>query len=598
MRSPFFNLSDDTLLILARQPDGWKTFLTRPAPQELSDEQLRCVQRAKTVLTRLHALKDRLTLVELMNEAIELTGYDASLLHEFLGKRKLANLRKLIGLARTFDQSGLFSLKDFVKRLRTAVEDETDEEFAALHAEQTQIIRLMTIHQSKGLEFPVVFVAQMQWEPRGGRSDVYFHPEFGPLLPSRTEIVELARSIAHHMHQHFEKTEDESELNRLLYVAMTRAADHLVLSAGLPGLPQGEKKLSPWLTLLKQRFDLSTGLPVFDPLLGSMHRDGAGLSAGGSTNFPDIPQIKVHLQMPQALMPEVDKDRAVHAKDFAAKIANAPPSPLPEYFGEVAANLLTPATYRVTEIEEACRQIDGVCDTSEQNAIDAEAIERFDPAEAAKILSAVHQSATVDLPNESDDERMLSPTDLGTSLHLALEHLVLQNSRELASDLQRIFATQIPQPSADIVLAVTRRLNVLQSSPAWDDLLNARACWRELDFLLSWPVPRASQIDGADLIRGKIDCLYQAADGKWIVRDYKTLPWQVIPAADAWEPYRIQMVLYALAVERMFGELPDRVELVFIGRHVYRQSFTPTPEILQPIRRQIERGLERLHNGT
>ncbi|MFN0198039.1 MAG: UvrD-helicase domain-containing protein [Planctomycetaceae bacterium] len=597
LRSPFFNISDDSLLILAKQPGSWNAFLTRPVSDELSVEQLRYVQRAQEVLNQLHADKDRFTLVELMNSAIELTGYDASLLHEFLGKRKLANLRKLIGLARTFDQSGLFSLKDFVQRLRTAVEDETDEEFAALHAEQTQIIRLMTIHQSKGLEFPVVFVAQMQWVPRGGHSDVYFHPEFGPLLPPRTEIVELSRSIAHHMHQHFEKTEDEAELIRLLYVAMTRAADHLVLSAGLPGMARGENKLSPWLTLLKQRFDLSTGLPVFDPLLGSMHRDGAGLSASGSTNFPDIPQIKVHLQMPQALMPEMEEIRLVRAKHFAAEVANAAPSPLPEFFGEVAAIATTPSAYSVSEIESACQQCHVEGDTATLDLIPDDEVQRMYPAEAAETHPATQRLASGNIPGESADERLISPTDLGTSLHLALEHLVLQHRQELGHDLSRIFATQIPQPSADIVQAVTRRLGVLHSSPDWNDLLNARVCWRELDFLLSWPMSQESPLNHRDLIRGKIDCLYQSADGSWVVRDYKTIPWNVVPAADAWKPYQIQLGLYALAVEQMFGEMPDRVELVFLGRHIYRQSFSPNAKTLSPLKRQIEQGLERLRNS-
>ncbi len=65
----------------------------------------------------LRAKKDRLPVAALIREALARTGYDALLLAEFLGERKLANLRKLIDQARSFDQSGLFTLSDFIHEL-------------------------------------------------------------------------------------------------------------------------------------------------------------------------------------------------------------------------------------------------------------------------------------------------------------------------------------------------------------------------------------------------------------------------------------------------------------------------------------------------
>src|SRR5205807_6264277 len=77
---------------------------------------------------------------------------------EPLGDRKLANLWKLLDLARTFDRSGLFGLAEFIDRLGDLVQNQLREEQAATQPEKADVVRLMTIHQAKGLEFPVVIV--------------------------------------------------------------------------------------------------------------------------------------------------------------------------------------------------------------------------------------------------------------------------------------------------------------------------------------------------------------------------------------------------------------------------------------------------------
>ena len=75
------------------------------------------------------------------------------------------------------------------------------------------------------------------------------------------------------MHKDVERKEDEAESLRLLYVALTRAADYLVLSAGLGA--EGRPR-SRWMKLVAERFDLATGLPVGDPYLGTALRMKGG----------------------------------------------------------------------------------------------------------------------------------------------------------------------------------------------------------------------------------------------------------------------------------------------------------------------------------
>jgi len=127
-------------------------------------------------------MKDRVPIARLITEAIDRSGYDAVLLAEFLGERKLANLYKLIDQARNFDQSGMFTLPDFITQLSEFVARQPDEPLAATQSETMNVVRLMTIHQSKGLEYPVVIVPDIARPQRGPGSSVILRPNWGQWL--------------------------------------------------------------------------------------------------------------------------------------------------------------------------------------------------------------------------------------------------------------------------------------------------------------------------------------------------------------------------------------------------------------------------------
>ncbi len=214
---------------------------------------------AKT-LGDLRAMKDRMPIARLITEAIDRTAYDAVLLAEFLGERKLANLYKLIEQARSFDQSGIFTLSDFITQLAEFVARQPDEPLAATQSETMDVVRLMTIHQAKGLEFPVVVVPDIARPQRGPGASAAFTPELGPM------VKDDEATVGYDLFSLADREEAEAEIVRLLYVACTRAADYLVLSSGLdkPGEIKG-----PWMELLSRRFDLFTGRPVASRHAGS-----------------------------------------------------------------------------------------------------------------------------------------------------------------------------------------------------------------------------------------------------------------------------------------------------------------------------------------
>ena len=148
--------------MLGRHPERT---LGRPARLSANDARLarrpaeRACARARRFLQQLARVQGpRCRSPGCSGEVFADSGYDAATQFEFLGDRKLANLWKLLDLARTFDRSGLFGLAEFIARLGDLVRSQPREEQAATQPENADVVRLMTIHQAKGLEFPVVFV--------------------------------------------------------------------------------------------------------------------------------------------------------------------------------------------------------------------------------------------------------------------------------------------------------------------------------------------------------------------------------------------------------------------------------------------------------
>ncbi len=318
LRSPFFGLNDDTLLLL--KPERSARFIDGlHHPPSLPETQGEQVRRAAAVLDELKACKDFVGTADLIRLAVERTGYDAALLCEHLGPRKLANLRKLIALAQSLDDAGGVTLGEFVVRLNEAIREQDKEELAATHPEVSDVLRLMTIHQSKGLEFPVVFVADLDGNRRGGEHSACYDRRLGPIFPLPDEGEGRPPHLGQLLHRSEQNREDEAEQIRLFYVATTRAKDHLVLSACLQ---HDAKPRSPWMQLLARQFDLQTGLPAADPYLGL---------AGGQAREPmDVPNVFFHREEPSVVAAESSAKRE-HSTltEFREFVSRAEPVPLP-----------------------------------------------------------------------------------------------------------------------------------------------------------------------------------------------------------------------------------------------------------------------------
>jgi ATP-dependent helicase/nuclease subunit A len=564
LRSPFFSLRDETLYALVENAGTLQQSLTQDAPNSLPADQRRQFEYAADVLAELLRKKDRLPLAKLLNLAVERTGYDAALLNEFLGRRKIANLHKLIEIARQFDRTGFCTLKDFVERLRDSLAEQTDEELAPTHPETSDVVRLMTVHQAKGLEFPVVFVADMDWKMQGSGAAARFHPELGPLLPPALNGAESQPNLGRKIHKLIEDTEDRAETMRLLYVATTRAADYLILSAGLQA---DRKPRSPWLGLLAERFNLETGLPAIDPYLGRISL--------GEVVQEEIPEIRVHHDPPAVSgFTKPLPDGRLPLAELPQAVAQVEPALLPEMIPAICPDARARRQLSVSAIEDRVAKVE-----------EADSERRGGQSGGSQSMESSHGGI------DSGDRAVAVATDLGTLVHRVLERIDFGSPQPVATLVEACLRSQSRAGDDVLRSAALRRIETFLNSGLSAEVADASLCYRELDFRLRWPI--ASQSDEPLTIAGTIDCLLRSPEGKWKILDYKTGHAPKDNPAAFLAKYRVQLVLYALAVRELIGRWPDGIEVIRLEEQDTRSiPFELTDQIVAATSQQIDVAIE------
>ncbi len=570
LRSPMFGLRDETLFwLLQDRQERAASLLERDVPEEIDGPQRRQTQWALATLRQLRAMKDRLPVARLIQEALRRTGYDALLLAEFLGERKLANLHKLVEQARSFDRAGIFTLSDFIAQLSEFVARQPDEPLAATKPELADVVKLMTIHQSKGLEFPVVIVPDVCRPRRVTGPPIAFTPSLGPALkdPDAATGYDLFMSA--------ENDEELQEIARLLYVAATRAADYLILSAGVEDIT---KPSGPWMEMLARRFDLLTG-----------EQKGRGARGGGRGEGKQwsVASGQCKSASDQSPIPNPQ-----------SPVAN--PSPLSSLPSPLLVTAAEPMTSAKTVDPRRRRDLLKIVEKAEQMAADGQgqippylapvaadpnARRQYSFSRLTGMLRA--KTAGVD-PGVFDaagaSEQPLDARGLGTLVHAVLEEVDFarpgdlsnagsSNVEELVRQLaeQHLSASERGEEESLAVEMIGRFL----ASPRAAALAQAKEIHRELEFLLAWPPgivaqplgavtqpPEAASSDGRYL-QGFIDCLYRDAGG-WRLLDYKTSRVTADTLAVAAAPYEMQMLVYAAAAETILKTPPVELTLCFL----------------------------------
>ncbi|HEX9047684.1 MAG TPA: UvrD-helicase domain-containing protein, partial [Verrucomicrobiae bacterium] len=316
LRSPLAGLSLDELaeIRLAAKSHFW-TALNRAAECGLRNaESTAKVTQFLSRFSRWRKLIKQVSLSQGLEEILAETLYADWLRAQPRGAQRAANVTSFLHLAQQFDQFQRQGLFRFLKFIEAQQEAEVEPEVPAVATENA--VRLMSIHQSKGLEFPVVVLADLakRFNEQDLRGEIIFDEEFG--LCPRVKPPQTGRrysSLTHWLAQRRQRRELRGEELRLLYVAMTRARDNLILAASVteknweqkwqqpqPATPHkiaAARCFADWLALWgsecgvgNQREGLLPGLSwriMADAELGSLEAGPQAVTAGHSSEPPD-----------------------------------------------------------------------------------------------------------------------------------------------------------------------------------------------------------------------------------------------------------------------------------------------------------------------
>jgi ATP-dependent helicase/nuclease subunit A len=290
LRSPLCGISDNALLALRCGPwlnevdngDQLRHFTqTRQLFKALrrhrdiafiSDEEHELLDRAADLIKELVARRHHYPIGNLLRFAVEQSEFMTVVAATFDGAQRLANVQRLFTLAERFERSGTHLIRDFVRYV---------EEFEAIGSresegqidEATNAVRLMTIHQAKGLEFPIVIIPELQRYSRVPDNWVLLDRHHGLTLKVPDGRGKLVAGCTFNRFEKRNAWREQFESMRLLYVAATRAQDRLILSGTTKDLDKLGARNDTWLNWIWQSLEAPTParsgiLDLVDPHTG------------------------------------------------------------------------------------------------------------------------------------------------------------------------------------------------------------------------------------------------------------------------------------------------------------------------------------------
>lgn len=462
------------------------------------------------------------------------------------GIRK-ANLKLLLKRCSDFEQGVLTGLFNFIKYIEKLREGEKDLSPAAAAADSADTVTVMTIHKSKGLEFPVVllFGLDRRINTQDASNRIIWDAELGLGM----DFVDTRQRILYRMP---EKELISAEIRRglyaermrLLYVAMTRAKEKLIISAS-----QGAR-YSEWK---KAVFNPDgTMHPAMVEKMSSM-RDWIW---GSVMNHPDGKPLREFGERLD-LVPSCKTDAS-----YTVYLADA------EAEAETSTNTVyTANTAEAAENTDAlCEMLDYVYPFSEEGRLPvkisvSELKRRQMPEED---FSAGLIKAERGLIYSTDE---ISAAERGTVTHYVMQHIDISRT-----DSAEAVTEQIDAMAAGGMITEAQRLAVNDSaifgffdSDLGKRLKAARQFEREFDFYMQVSAEEiGSRADGKVLVQGIADCFFEE-DGELVLIDYKTDRVSSEKCAARAEMYRVQMNYYSKGLSDVLGKRVKERYIYFLN---------------------------------
>ncbi len=485
------------------------------------------------VLEEFRRKKQETLLHELLWDIYKKTGFYEEVLSMPGGKKRRENLMMLLKKAEEYEKTilkGLFYFIRYMEQLRT-YEVEPGGKSAAESVENA--VRIMTIHKSKGLEYPVVFVSTLskQFNKMDLNDPVLYHPELGIGM----EIMDMERrlkksSILKNVIREKKLTELGEEELRILYVAMTRAQKKLILTG-----TKSKKKMEEFEEDGGKHMLAEDAKSFLDWVLPVLYDNGTW----DKTQMVTYDDLKDWMEESQAMKDRRSLDELLSDK----KMDNIDPNPVKKAFDRVYSHsecVDWKRKYSVSELKKL-------------------AMQRLPEEETATWEIPASEEEEIPKPAFLKEEKEeLTGTAFGTMIHKIMELLPfekIQSEKELFDQLDQLWK-MFPDIGIPARKKTYLAVKEFLFSPIGQKLIQMSKegrLYKEMPFTVGLDAsilyPESS---GGETIvlQGIIDLCGEEEDGLWLL-DYKTDRIEAGEESILLDRYKEQMLYYRLALEQM-----------------------------------------------
>lgn len=559
LHSPIYQFTDEELAVLVAHFGSLQAALPQvpaanaadgPSAENEAKPPLAPALQAKldhfcADLARYRAMAHYLSIHELLYRIFDETGYDHYVSAMPAGRRRKANLDAMIDMALSFEKTSYKGLFDYIRYIEKLKKYDSDQGEATVFSDQDDLVRIMSIHKSKGLQFPVVFLSGMsrKFNTRSLNEAVLVDAELGigcdyVDLENKVKIPSLKRAAIRKKLE----TDQLGEELRVLYVAMTRAEEKLILTATTGDIEKLLQKY-PDADAPLSGAALESARCYLDWIM--MAEGAEKLQRVGATRdvieLFDYTLHDIHLVAEQTALNRLRQaeklQQAVAAVDPGAASYVEAMADLSYHYPHAAATRLYPK-HSVSEIKET-------------------AMEAFEEAHAR--AGREHWQLKVDHsetdPSGRTQEKPVhyqekAGADVGDAYHHALEKYDYLDTSDFMAQLEKKL------PEAEYKLVNPKRFQAFLQSPLAARFRKAQAedtLYREQHFMKQ--VPNDYLFPGSDtsepvILQGIIDAFF-IEDGEIVLVDYKSD--HVREAETLIGRYQKQLELYAEALEKITG---------------------------------------------
>jgi len=533
-----------------------------------SGEDAEIVREAKRKLLRFTAQRNELQALsayagvpEVLERLYELTSYPAFVRVKPGGERRFENLAMLTEKAKKFEESSYSGIFDFVRYIERLIKYDTDTGEAQIVSGENAV-RLMSIHKSKGLEAPVVIVAGLS--KKFNRMDVHaglvLHPEYGVATDFRDEVLRVKaptlykKVIAGQLNY-----EMLSEELRILYVALTRAREKLILSGTVKAVEDFFAELG--------KNPVGAGVASYSELLG----------ANSYLDFLKLPLAhcleKGSIQYVGREQTEVQADEAVLKKEaeYAERAER-----YRKLLQEDVDTIYHEGLAEELENREAYQYPYPLCKGKTKLSVSELKKAAYQNEEQEELFPEVVPEKTIPKFMQDIKEEGVSGSERGTLYHRIMECLDFckeyKEEADVLSEMEELIAKGRIRKDAVQLVAPRKILQFFQSELGGRMQAAARngTLKKEQPFVIGLPYSEVYKDEetGADelvMVQGIIDACFEE-NGELVLVDYKTdsVPENVKEVLT--KRYRTQLLYYEQALCQVTGKnVKERMIYAFVS---------------------------------